>query len=686
MFQQRYRLMLLVAAVLGGIQQAAPQPAVRQFPEGFPAQTPQLGISQQRGIVQQQQAQASPQQVQPAPVPTVEDWLRLLVPPQPEPGPFGAYDDRGGRGRRSRVVPQNAAPPPARVPTQEEVASLSPAQQRSLLRSGLQRLVDQLASMRVGAGWHDFLQLERLGAALWKEGEAVPDATTRASLVAAAAQFDAVAQNGDYRIISGLPGFATVHVALGEYAMDPVQQDKRRVRRSAAELQQALQQAGIDDSWQKYLQVDEIVRLAQSESEVTDAEEELLREIIERYNDVSQNDKYNKVARLYGFDPVRRNLQEMAEEVKRLKQPVSVDPAAQAREALQSVVLDLQTLKRACQEESQLTKTLAEQPSGTSEAAANQELLKAIKERHDQAMADALERLHKLIKATLAKEEEEYVLMQFSDVEEPIEVMLLQFSDVEQEEEEYVLFQFADIEAARASQQSNGQDSEQTSERSGEPPPCHTTGRRSLSDVIAIVAAESELPEGLTTEQSGLLGDLLGELQAEQPEQAQQRWQQLVTAAVQSESDVDISAVARHVIRESYAEELAELKQTADRARHYNRTKALLREHLASLREAAGRLDSEASVQLETLTGLPIFRPGRADYTIWQRQKLDAAQLQTEIEKVQQQLETLGADRQLADIDLQQASQKLQQLLQMMSQASKMLHDTQMEIIRQLGS
>lgn len=62
------------------------------------------------------------------------------------------------------------------------------------------------------------------------------------------------------------------------------------------------------------------------------------------------------------------------------------------------------------------------------------------------------------------------------------------------------------------------------------------------------------------------------------------------------------------------------------------------------------------------------------------------AQLDDEIEKIEDLLNSVGEDAQMANLDLQNALQKQQQLLQMMSNISKMLHETAMSIIRKIGS
>jgi hypothetical protein len=61
------------------------------------------------------------------------------------------------------------------------------------------------------------------------------------------------------------------------------------------------------------------------------------------------------------------------------------------------------------------------------------------------------------------------------------------------------------------------------------------------------------------------------------------------------------------------------------------------------------------------------------------------ASLDSEIERWEERLASLGDDAQLANVDLQNILQKQQQTLQMMSNISKMLYDTAMAVIRKIG-
>jgi hypothetical protein len=59
--------------------------------------------------------------------------------------------------------------------------------------------------------------------------------------------------------------------------------------------------------------------------------------------------------------------------------------------------------------------------------------------------------------------------------------------------------------------------------------------------------------------------------------------------------------------------------------------------------------------------------------------------LDAEISKWEEKLNSIGDDAQLANVDLQNILQKQQQTLQMLSNISKMLHDTAMSVLRKIG-
>ncbi|MEO1173821.1 MAG: hypothetical protein AAFX94_17495, partial [Myxococcota bacterium] len=61
------------------------------------------------------------------------------------------------------------------------------------------------------------------------------------------------------------------------------------------------------------------------------------------------------------------------------------------------------------------------------------------------------------------------------------------------------------------------------------------------------------------------------------------------------------------------------------------------------------------------------------------------AELEAAIQGLEEKLVSVGDDAQLANVDLQNALQKQQHLIQLMSNISKMMHDTNMAIIRKIS-
>ena len=161
------------------------------------------------------------------------------------------------------------------------------------------------------------------------------------------------------------------------------------------------------------------------------------------------------------------------------------------------------------------------------------------------------------------------------------------------------------------------------------------------------------------------------------------------------------------VIRESYLQNVEDLKAYAEKVKDYNKKKKAIREYLKLLRcvkssvvatacergldmTPADRNGAKQLVQLiqehshafevgplEYELGLPALAPASTINTL--------GQFNDAIAQWEERLLTLGDDAQLANVDLQNMLQKEQQALQMMSNISKMLHDSAMVVIRNFG-
>lgn len=155
----------------------------------------------------------------------------------------------------------------------------------------------------------------------------------------------------------------------------------------------------------------------------------------------------------------------------------------------------------------------------------------------------------------------------------------------------------------------------------------------------------------------------------------------------ESES-MDIDSLVQWVLRESYTETTEDLRFYAEKVSFYNQLKNSIREELTAAREIfADNSDNDeelsAPYQTSTISNIPDseFNVSISDGdTISTKAELDSY-----IEQLETQLNTVGDDAQLANVELQNMLQKQQQTMQMISNVSKMLHDTAMAVIRKIG-
>ena len=171
-------------------------------------------------------------------------------------------------------------------------------------------------------------------------------------------------------------------------------------------------------------------------------------------------------------------------------------------------------------------------------------------------------------------------------------------------------------------------------------------------------------------------------------------------------SGSDPNALVQYVLRESYLQTTEDLRYYAEKVKYYNAIKKAVREYLDALRDfrvAACRSARDQGIEIrpdeDSKSKLAeIFKEHTRSY-----EALDVAcefsipdrvpaegvsdfeELEAEIERWEEKLNTVGDDAQLTNVDLQNMLQKQQQTLQMMSNISKMLHDTAMSVIRKMG-
>lgn len=172
----------------------------------------------------------------------------------------------------------------------------------------------------------------------------------------------------------------------------------------------------------------------------------------------------------------------------------------------------------------------------------------------------------------------------------------------------------------------------------------------------------------------------------------QSRWAEFVGKQAVN-GGIDVNALVQHVLRDSYLESTQDLYFYASKVKFFNELKKSIREELTNAREAlssqaGGEETDPLSYEKKAFStdytgtgesGQPEIKTSSDGTTTTKKE------LETYIENLEEQLNSVGDDAQLANVDLQNMLQKQQQTMQMMSNISKMLHDTAMAVIRKIG-
>lgn len=147
-------------------------------------------------------------------------------------------------------------------------------------------------------------------------------------------------------------------------------------------------------------------------------------------------------------------------------------------------------------------------------------------------------------------------------------------------------------------------------------------------------------------------------------------------------SNVDIRSLVQYVLRETYQNQNADLKEYADKVQYFNAAKKKIRDELDKTRQAKIRPGAAPLYRLNITTekgppprismrnaGLVKTDQERQDYL--QYLDLKVAQIDT--------------DTNLANVEMQILLQKQQQIVQQIPEISKLLFDTAMDVSRKEG-
>ena len=171
-------------------------------------------------------------------------------------------------------------------------------------------------------------------------------------------------------------------------------------------------------------------------------------------------------------------------------------------------------------------------------------------------------------------------------------------------------------------------------------------------------------------------------------------------------ASMDIMALVQFVVRESYLQNLEDLRYFAEKLRHFNASKQAIRVYLsrlqefrtcvrASARELGSDLCRDSKDAVADIAELfdkhsrtyeqsdieqDLCLPARVPPAV----VTDRTRLEAEISCWEKRLASVGDAAQLTTLDLQNVLQKQQELLQVTSNISKITHDTTMDVIQNI--
>ncbi|MDH3719491.1 MAG: hypothetical protein OES79_15325, partial [Planctomycetota bacterium] len=300
------------------------------------------------------------------------------------------------------------------VTTTDGFALLTSDQQSRQLRLALVSLEEDLDSLRGGEGWKKYLHLRSLLRLIASQPDNFPVQSDRVKLQTIADQYDEVQRNETYRTISQLWGFQMLRNGLRAYAAEPNERDRQLVRAHAARLQRSLNSVQRGSGWIDYFQLDDLVKLAQSKEDPSPAARKILSGMSERLDEVAKNPDYRKISQMNGFEATRLAVQQLATSRQQLAQGTSRDDSDQVERVVRTIQQTLDELSESRRKEEKARLALATVQSGTSEADKTREILKAIKQRHDEEMKKAAAAMDTLLAAIKRQRQRDEALQTLS--------------------------------------------------------------------------------------------------------------------------------------------------------------------------------------------------------------------------------------------------------------------------------
>lgn len=218
--------------------------------------------------------------------------------------------------RAQRSTPQ----PTSQDFSAEQLAALSNQQLRAVLTGAADRLCADLDRLKGGSPWKAFFKVDDLKTAMSEDERAESelsdtnvrerpvspserrDADRKKMLVAIADRLDKIAGDRKYRQIAGCSGFRTLQTGLREYTLSPRERQSHVLAANLKELADSLDRLPKGASWKRFLQLDQLERLATGDARFEPTDFARMAQILSRFETARQDPDYAMIVEQPGFD------------------------------------------------------------------------------------------------------------------------------------------------------------------------------------------------------------------------------------------------------------------------------------------------------------------------------------------------------------------------------------------------
>ena len=170
--------------------------------------------------------------------------------------------------------------------------------------AGISQLEQSLKGYKNGAAWSNHLQLAKLRELISQSSDAEK---AKPQLTEIFQKFQSIAANDDYRDVRSLPGFDSVSALLATLVLDEQDLLRKYLIAEWQHLSDVFEGKRSGDSWQKYLACpwdDETIERPDSTNSSGDTDDKELQKVratLARFQTVSREQRYQKVASLPEF-------------------------------------------------------------------------------------------------------------------------------------------------------------------------------------------------------------------------------------------------------------------------------------------------------------------------------------------------------------------------------------------------